>query len=74
MEARTSLMALLDQQGSTQLASEQAVTRKTQIGSGMRGDKVRTYRFQDNTVTDHITGKSAPCDKVMKGKIDLLWK
>lgn len=47
--------------------------RKQQVGSGMRGDKIRTYQFQRNLVKDHITLQQAPCDKVMKGKIDLLW-
>lgn len=32
--------------------------RRQQIGSGMRGDKRRTYRSQDDVVTDHVTGKS----------------
>lgn len=73
-EARQSLMVTLDNLGNTLLASQQASDRKAQVGTGMRGDKVRTYRFQDNTVTDHVTGKTAPCDKVMKGKIDLLWR
>jgi protein subunit release factor A len=50
-----------------------AANRKQQVGSGMRGDKMRTYRFQDNTVTDHETGKTAQCDKVMKGRFELLW-
>lgn len=31
--------------------------RKQQVGTGMRGDKVRTYRTQDDQVTDHRTGK-----------------
>ncbi len=31
--------------------------RKQQVGSGMRGDKVRTYRTQDDQVTDHRTGQ-----------------
>jgi peptide chain release factor 1 len=47
--------------------------KKTQAGSGMRGDKIRTYRFQDNYVVDHITGKSAKANKVMKGNFNLLW-
>lgn len=32
--------------------------RRTQVGSGMRGDKVRTYREQDDKVTDHRTGQT----------------
>lgn len=27
--------------------------RKSQVGSGMRGDKIRTIRAQDGQVTDH---------------------
>ena len=47
--------------------------RKQQVGSGMRGDKIRTYRFQDDTVKDHITGKSSNARKVLAGNFDLLW-
>jgi peptide chain release factor 1 len=48
--------------------------RKHQVGSGMRGDKVRTIRFQDDTMTDHITGKKTTATKFMKGYMDLLWE
>lgn len=47
--------------------------RKKQVGSGMRGDKIRTYRFQDDRVQDHVTGKSASCEKVLKGNFNLMW-
>ena len=47
--------------------------RREQVGSGMRGDKRRTYRFQDDRVVDHVTGKSARCGDVMRGRFDLLW-
>ena len=47
--------------------------RKKQVGSGMRGDKIRTYRFQDDSVQDHVSGKSANCTKVLKGYFNLLW-
>lgn len=50
-----------------------AKLRKTQVGTGMRGDKIRTYRFQDDVVTDHITGKTASVRQVMKGNFELLW-
>lgn len=56
---------------------EQKITvskdRKQQVGSGMRGDKIRTYRFQDDIVKDHITGKNASVSKVLRGFFDLLW-
>lgn len=50
-----------------------AQDRKQQVGSGMRGDKIRTYRFQDDVVKDHITGKNASVNKVLKGNFDLMW-
>ena len=49
------------------------ITRE-QRGSGMRGDKIRTYRFQDDQVIDHQTGKTAKATKIMKGGMNLLWK
>ena len=51
-----------------------ASNRKQQVGSGMRGDKIRTYRFQDDRVQDHISGKITSVKKVMNGNFDLLWK
>lgn len=50
-----------------------ASTRKDQVGSGMRGDKIRTYRFQDDRVQDHITEKVASTKRVLQGNFDLLW-
>ena len=32
--------------------------RKRQVGSGMRGDKRRTIRTQDDQVTDHVDGRT----------------
>jgi peptide chain release factor 1 len=42
--------------------------RKDKIGSGQRGDKIRTYRFQDNLILDHRTGQKFPLDSWLKGK------
>jgi len=36
---------------------ERADLRKSQVGSGMRGDKRRTIRIRDDKVIDHITGQ-----------------
>lgn len=47
--------------------------RKQQVGSGMRGDKIRTYRFQDDVVKDHVTGRVGSVKQVMKGNFDLMW-
>lgn len=50
-----------------------AQDRKAQVGSGMRGDKIRTYRFQDDRVQDHVSNKTASVKKVLAGNFDLLW-
>jgi peptide chain release factor 1 len=47
--------------------------RKVQIGSGMRGDKIRTIRVFDNQVKDHITKKSMRFNKYEKGFIEGLY-
>lgn len=33
----------------------------------------RTFRFRDDRVVDHRTGKSVRCKDIMKGNFDLLW-
>jgi peptide chain release factor 1 len=35
-----------------------AAERRAQVGSGMRGDKRRTIRVQDDSVVDHATGRT----------------
>lgn len=49
-------------------------TRKDQVGSGMRGDKRRTYRFQENVVHDHMTGKRTDLRRAMTGQFENLWE
>jgi peptide chain release factor 1 len=51
--------------------AENAV-RKNQVGSGERGDKVRTYRFQDDRVVDHRVGKKIRLAEVLAGNLDAL--
>ena len=48
-------------------------TRKTQVGSGMRADKIRTIRMQDNIVSDHITGKKISFSRYEKGEFNGLF-
>jgi peptide chain release factor 1 len=71
--AMTALHTELDRQSAG--ATGQAVNglRQAHVGSGMRSDKRRTLRFQEGKVHDHITGKSAPLDRVMRGEFRLLW-
>ncbi|SRR5258708_3205890 len=41
------------------------------IGRGMRAEKIRTYNFPQNRVTDHRIGKSwGKLDKIVSGELD----
>jgi peptide chain release factor 1 len=51
--------------------AERAQARKSQIGSGDRAEKIRTYNFPQNRATDHrINLTLYKLDAVMKGDID----
>lgn len=63
----------VDNLAKSQYNNNIASNRKQQVGSGMRGDKIRTYRFQDDVVKDHLTDRTASVKKVMSGNFDLLW-
>ncbi len=53
--------------------SERAATRKGQIGSGDRAERIRTYNFPQNRVTDHRVGFTLhKLDRVIEGEIDEL--
>jgi peptide chain release factor 1 len=64
----------IDSEIKRQYNSNIASNRRAQVGSGMRGDKIRTYRFQDDVVQDHNSGKKSSVKKVMNGNFDLLWR
>ena len=51
--------------------SERAKNRKEQVGSGERSDKIRTYNYKDNRVTDHrITLTLNRLDQVLDGDLE----
>lgn len=72
-EAKEALLQTLERKASGQVDFELMSTRKDQMGSGMRGDKRRTYRSQDNQVHDHVTGKRSTWDRVLRGAFEELW-
>jgi protein subunit release factor A len=72
-DAMVALIAMLDDRLRSGFKAVEDDVRRQQIGSGMGGDKRRTYRFQDDVVTDHITGKSMQSSKAMKGGFIELW-
>jgi peptide chain release factor 1 len=50
-----------------------SATRKAQLGSGDRAEKVRTYNFPDNRVTDHRVKVTVPLrEQVLQGDLDAL--
>jgi peptide chain release factor 1 len=53
--------------------AEIGAERRSQVGSGDRSEKIRTYNFPQNRVTDHRIGLTLhQLDLVMNGKIDPL--
>ncbi len=51
--------------------SEVAGERRSQVGSGGRSEKIRTYNFKENRVTDHRIGLTLKrLDQVLDGDLD----
>jgi peptide chain release factor 1 len=53
--------------------AEISAQRKSMVGSGDRSDKIRTYNFPQNRVTDHRIGLTLyNLSNIMEGRIDEL--
>lgn len=64
---RARLQELEEQKQHDALASE----RRSQVGSGDRSEKIRTYNYKDNRVTDHRIGLTIhQLDQVIEGNLD----
>jgi peptide chain release factor 1 len=51
--------------------AEQSDQRRDQIGGGGRSEKIRTYNFKENRVTDHRIGLTLyKLDRVLDGELD----
>jgi peptide chain release factor 1 len=62
------LLAKLYELKLEQVHKERAATRKSQVGTGDRSEKIRTYHFKENRVTDHRIGFTThTLDRVLQG-------
>ena len=50
--------------------AELSATRKSQIGSGERAEKIRTYNYPDSRATDHRVKVTLNLEKVLPGGLD----
>jgi len=65
------LMARLYDLERARADAERAADRKSQVGSGDRSERIRTYNFPQGRVTDHrINLTLYNLDKVMEGELD----
>ena len=66
------LKARLKEQQRNKFYSNRADIRKQQVGSGMRGDKIRTIRVRDNQVTDHVLDRKISYKEYSRGNLERL--
>jgi len=50
--------------------AEQAAARNAQVGTGARAEKIRTYNFPQDRVTDHRVGVDGRLQDVLTGDLD----
>ena len=71
LKAMRVLRARLYQQQLAEQLGERSDARRAQVGTGERAEKIRTYNFKDNRVTDHrigLTVHSLPA--ILDGDLD----
>jgi peptide chain release factor 1 len=65
------LAARLQEKFETEARAKVSATRKSLVGSGDRSEKIRTYNFPQNRVTDHRIGLTLyKLDRVLDGEMD----
>ena len=70
-KAMSILLAKLEAMHDEEEAKKHAATRKNQIGTGDRSEKIRTYNFPQNRITDHRIKESwHNIEGVMAGGLD----
>ncbi|MBL8726428.1 MAG: peptide chain release factor 1 [Planctomycetes bacterium] len=54
------------------VAAARAAERKEQVGSGDRSDRIRTYNFPQDRVTDHRLNRNFALSQVLEGKLETI--
>ena len=50
--------------------AKERTQRLSQVGTGDRSEKIRTYNFKDNRTTDHRLGSNFSLEPVLAGQLD----
>ncbi len=70
-KAMRMLASILYEREQERIESEYGETRRSQIGAGMRNERIRTYNFPQGRLTDHRIGLTLyKLDAVMNGDLD----
>ena len=68
------LRARLFEQKQQEEAAKQAASKKAQVGTGDRSERIRTYNFPQNRVTDHRYNVSVHnLPRLLEGDLDMLF-
>ncbi|HHC08874.1 MAG TPA: peptide chain release factor 1 [Actinobacteria bacterium] len=71
LKALRVLRARLLQRRLDEQRGERASARRAQVGTGERAEKIRTYNFKENRVTDHRIGLTVhDLDRILDGDLD----
>lgn len=54
--------------------SETEDARRSQVGTGDRSEKIRTYNYKDNRLTDHRINQNFSLQKILEGDLDEIFE